>query len=360
MHKPKPYKKKPKKKGKPRQRSGDYRIFVGAFPDGEKIDQVQQLREVIDLKTGQITPPHVTLAGTYWRTGQPTAANEAIFIEKLNGLRPYLKPFSLQLGGIYTFGQRVIYLGVLPTEEMMAIRNRLLGVMGRDKHRQFKPHLTLAMRLKGSRFSETLAELQQSEWANGRFTTPIYELRLMQRGADDPAWRTIHTLPLTQPIPTIQLRDVQDDDLLHFFAHQQEIEAVRMAAFTTKDRNDQAAFMTHWAKIRADAGITLQTILHDGKVAGHIVCHSWFGEPEISYWLGQAMWGKGIATAALSQFLTQLSVRPLFARVAQDNIGSLRVLQKCGFVITGEDKGFAHGRGEEIPEYLLTLTEEQV
>jgi len=117
MRKPKQYKRKVKKQGKPRQRSGDYRIFVGAFPDSDKIEQIQQLREQIDPKTAQITPPHVTLAGTYWRSGKPTAANERVLIEKLTSLAPYLKPFSLQLGGIYTFGQRVIYLGVLPTDE---------------------------------------------------------------------------------------------------------------------------------------------------------------------------------------------------------------------------------------------------
>ena len=197
MRKPKPYRKKPKKKTTPRQRRGDYRIFVGAFPEGEKIEQVQQLREQIDWKTSEITPPHVTLAGTYWRTGQANAANEGLLIEKLSALAPYLKPFTLQLGGIYTFGRRVIYLGVLPTDEMLAIRNSLLSVMGKDKHRQFKPHLTLAMRLKGKKFDEVLAELQASEWDDGRFTTPIHKLHLMQRGPDDPAWRSIHTIPLT-------------------------------------------------------------------------------------------------------------------------------------------------------------------
>jgi len=197
MRKPKPYRKKPKKKTAPRQRSGDYRIFVGAFPEGEKIEHIQRLREQLDWKTSQVTAPHVTLAGTYWRSGQPDAANERLLIEKLTALTPYLKPLSLQLGGINTFGRRVIYLGVLPTDEMLAIRNQLLGVMGRDKHRQFKPHLTLAMRLKGNKFDKALTELQQSEWAEGRFTTPIHELHLMQRGPNDPAWRTIHTMPLS-------------------------------------------------------------------------------------------------------------------------------------------------------------------
>jgi RimJ/RimL family protein N-acetyltransferase len=154
---------------------------------------------------------------------------------------------------------------------------------------------------------------------------------------------------------TIELRDVQDADLPIFFAQQQEPAALQMAAFTAKEPGSHEAFFAHWAKIRADAGVTIQTILYQGKVAGSVLCHNWFGEPEISYWLGEAFWGKGIATAALHQFLSQYPTRPLFARVAQDNIGSLRVLQKCGFVITGEDKGFAQARGMEIPEYILTL-----
>ncbi len=155
--------------------------------------------------------------------------------------------------------------------------------------------------------------------------------------------------------PNIQLRDVIEDDFDIFFVQQQEPAAVQMAAFTAKDPSDRAAFDKHWAKVRADTSVTIQTILYEGDVAGSILCHSWFGEPEISYWLGETFWGKGIATAALHQFLNQLPTRPLAARVAQDNIGSLRVLQKCGFVITGEDKGFANGRGEETAEYILTL-----
>jgi RimJ/RimL family protein N-acetyltransferase len=155
--------------------------------------------------------------------------------------------------------------------------------------------------------------------------------------------------------PNVQLREVVDADLPIFFAHQQETAAVQMAAFTAKNPSDKAAFTEHWAKIRADAGVTIQTILFQETVAGHLLCHSWFGDPEISYWIGQAQWGKGIATAALRQFLSQLTLHPLFARVAQDNVASLRVLQKCGFSIIGQDQGFANARGTEIPEYILTL-----
>jgi len=40
--------------------------------------------------------------------------------------------------------------------------------------------------------------------------------------------------------------------------------------------------------------------------------------------------------------------RPLYARGAKDNITSIRVLEKCGFTISGYDKAFASARGEEV------------
>jgi len=47
----------------------------------------------------------------------------------------------------------------------------------------------------------------------------------------------------------------------------------------------------------------------------------------------------------------------MYARVAKDNLGSRRVLKKCGFKVIGESKGFANARGEEIEELLLELQE---
>lgn len=194
------YKSKPHKIRKPdkapRQRIGDYRIFVGAFPTGELAERIQQVREEIDSKTAVITAPHVTLAGTYWRNGTPTRAGAQGLIDKLEPLAGTLRSFDLHLGGIQTFGERVIYLGVKPTDPMLAVRRALLNAIGQDKHRRFKPHLTLAMRLEQPAFAETLAQLRESEWENGRFTAPITELHLMQRGEDDPAWRSIYTIPL--------------------------------------------------------------------------------------------------------------------------------------------------------------------
>jgi len=156
----------------------------------------------------------------------------------------------------------------------------------------------------------------------------------------------------------LRLRDLQEDDLEIFFQQQLDPDANYMAAFTSKDPTDHAAYTARWNKILADKTILIKTILYDGQVAGSVLSYSWSGDPEVSYWLGKEFWGMGIATWALCEFLEHEKSRPLYARVAKDNLASLRVLQKCGFDITGEDKGFANARGQEVEEYLLVKKEE--
>src|SRR5262249_35348001 len=100
--------------------------------------------------------------------------------------------------------------------------------------------------------------------------------------------------------------------------------------------------------------------LSGGQVAGSIGAFvaPWSGKLEVTYWIGREFWGKGIATKALAVFLSAVNVRPLYARAARDNIASLRVLEKCGFTITGYERGFANARGEEVEEVVLELRAE--
>jgi RimJ/RimL family protein N-acetyltransferase len=93
----------------------------------------------------------------------------------------------------------------------------------------------------------------------------------------------------------------------------------------------------------------------NGEVAGNIVCFEQLGEREVGYWLGKEYWGKGIATRALEEFLKTIETRPLYAHVAKHNIGSRRVLEKCGFKVAREDRFFSEVFGKNIEEYILTL-----
>ncbi len=145
-------------------------------------------------------------------------------------------------------------------------------------------------------------------------------------------------------------------DLPIFFAYQLDPDAQAMAAFTAKDPTDRQVFLMHWHRILADPSTINRTIVVDGQVAGSVSSYLDDGHPEVTYWLGKYYWGKGLATRALSAFLAHANpTRPIYARAAKDNIGSLRVLEKCGFRIIGEDRGFANARGKEIEEFLLEL-----
>jgi RimJ/RimL family protein N-acetyltransferase len=153
----------------------------------------------------------------------------------------------------------------------------------------------------------------------------------------------------------VQLRDVTEDDLAIFYEQQLDPVANRMAAFTAKDPADRGAFLARWQKILADESVTAQTVLLDDQVAGHIGCHTWFGEPEITYWIGRPYWGKGVATRALALLLEEVTNRPLLARAATDNVASIRVLEKNGFSAVGREVAFANARGQEIEEVIFQL-----
>lgn len=64
----------------------------------------------------------------------------------------------------------------------------------------------------------------------------------------------------------------------------------------------------------------------------------------------------GFATSALHQFLGEIAVRPLYARAAKDNTASIRVLQKCGFSVVGEDR-FIAAPGHQVEEFIFGLSE---
>ncbi|MCH7597341.1 MAG: GNAT family N-acetyltransferase [Planctomycetes bacterium] len=153
----------------------------------------------------------------------------------------------------------------------------------------------------------------------------------------------------------VALRDVTEDDLPTFFEQQLDPLAIHMAAFTTKDPSDKDAFSKRWTRILTDDTIAIKTILLDGSVASHVAQFERFGEPEVTYWIGREYWGKGVATEALSEFLRDVKMRPLFARAAKDNVASIRVLEKCGFTITAYETAFANARDERSFAALLRL-----
>lgn len=172
-----------------------------------------------------------------------------------------------------------------------------------------------------------------------------------------PSKDSILSILFTPSSEPIALREVLSSDLDVFFQQQIDPAAVRRAAFAPKDPSDRAAFDSLWQKTLADPDLIVRTVLYGGQVAGFVVCHSWYGQPEVGGWLGREFWGQGVATHALRAFLELVPTRPLYAHVASDNLASLRVLEKCGFRVTGAGTAYSHARGEDFEELILELSE---
>lgn len=76
--------------------------------------------------------------------------------------------------------------------------------------------------------------------------------------------------------------------------------------------------------------------------------------PEIGYCLSRKCWGKGYMTEACNAFidyLFSLGHKSILIRADERNIGSLKVIEKCGFKFTHKEK--IEHRSEVRPESVI-------
>ena len=152
--------------------------------------------------------------------------------------------------------------------------------------------------------------------------------------------------------PNITLTKTIKEDLNVLFEFQLNEEAIYLAAFTPKDPTDKKAYIEKFTKHIADPSINMRTINFNDHIGGSIAKFVLEDEAEITYWIDRKFWRQGIATSALTDFLKIENTRPIKGRVAFDNYGSQKVLEKCGFVKIGKDQGFANARQAEIEEFI--------
>ena len=146
------------------------------------------------------------------------------------------------------------------------------------------------------------------------------------------------------------LRAVAPADLDALFEQQADPESSAMAGVPSRDR---PGFDAHWERILADDSTVVRVIDVDGAVAGQVLSWPSEGRRYVGYWLDRDFWGRGLATAALAELLAELEERPLHALVSTENVASIRVLEKCGFVEIGPaDDKYAD---EGVPGLLYEL-----
>lgn len=141
-------------------------------------------------------------------------------------------------------------------------------------------------------------------------------------------------------------------DLSWFYEFQCDLESNELAAVYPRSEAD---FHDHWHNILTDSKTTAKAIIADQHPVGSISCFCCDGQNSVGYWIGRPFWGQGIASTALRLLLAIETRRPLFARVARENGASIRVLQKCGFEITGYEFSPGTDRFVECEEATLKL-----
>ncbi|MBT2623701.1 GNAT family N-acetyltransferase [Chryseobacterium sp. ISL-6] len=153
----------------------------------------------------------------------------------------------------------------------------------------------------------------------------------------------------------IKLRPSVVADINNFFEYQLDEEASYLAAFTAKDPTDRIAYLEKYTKLLYNPTVNMQTIVVDNTVVGTVTKFEINDEAEVAFWIDKPFWGQSVATKALKMFLDIETKRPIFGHAAFDNFGSQKVLEKCGFVKIGIEKGFANARQAEIEELVYKL-----
>lgn len=173
-------------------------------------------------------------------------------------------------------------------------------------------------------------------------------LRLTLERRADGQWRLLSgevegDEPTTLRRDEVTLRPVVPADIATLFAYQDAVIASTLAAFPSQDRE---AFTARWERILADAAIEKRAIAMNGAVVGAVVCFDVLGERHLGYWLDRSLWDHGVATNALTLFLSEILTRPLNAEVAACNAAARRVVEACGFMLVSADERLSNLRYE--------------
>ena len=151
-------------------------------------------------------------------------------------------------------------------------------------------------------------------------------------------------------------RVLTEADLSALFEIQREPVGQYMAAFTDpKTSDDREAYLAKWRRLLTDEAVFTLVVVVGNEVAGSVGCFEMDGQKEVTYWIRKELWGRGVATEALAGLLRSVPDRPLFGRVAADNLASARVLERNGFRRAGAETSFAAARGAEIRELIYRL-----
>ncbi len=135
--------------------------------------------------------------------------------------------------------------------------------------------------------------------------------------------------------------------------HQSEAESLEI--IRTVFNND-----TTWAIVLKETGEAIGAMGYGSSCECKLPARP--DEPTVGYWVGKPYWNKGICTEALALLIDHIrsttDIKSLISGHFIDNPASGRVMEKCGFVATGEtaeDDSLYMGAGKPIRVLRMEL-----
>ena len=145
----------------------------------------------------------------------------------------------------------------------------------------------------------------------------------------------------------LRLRPARPEDLNAIHAVLSHREAMRWWSTPPHDDIEQSRAWLDGMIANTAAGAADFVVEHEGRVIGKAGC---WKAPDVGYILHPEVWGRGFASEALSAVIDHVFVATdlgtLNADVDPNNAASIRLLERLGFVRTGEAKATWHIGGQ--------------
>lgn len=167
-------------------------------------------------------------------------------------------------------------------------------------------------------------------------------------------------------LDTIILRELAISDVKDFYSYITHPEVARFLADedAPKSKEEAVEELLYWLNLYRHKRSIYWGIAEgsSNKLIGTCGFNNWnplHKRAEVSYDLARAYWGRGIMTHALREIcnfaFNKMEVHRIQATVAYDNAGSLRVLEKLGFIKEGLMKKYCILQGLPTDYYMLSL-----
>lgn len=162
------------------------KYFLAIVPPDDILEKAESIKlgikENFGVKYSLKSPAHITLK-------MPFSYNENKEEELRKKLESFLSsqmPFLLQIGGIKTFGKRVVFIDIEKSDPLLELQANLKLFCKRELHlpdelsdRNYHPHMTLAFKdLKESKF-EGVLKFAQEKALDAEFS--VADLVLLKR-----------------------------------------------------------------------------------------------------------------------------------------------------------------------------------